>query len=180
MSVIEYYNPGLRQMDTVNGSSTLLTVGPSHRWSPSVDSQTSRSLSRSRSDMDMSTLPRTRSISHSSHIISTSRSETFPRSKEEKQGGMKSLISKSSRLLSKRRTSNRLKSLDSQDNDSSLHLHKHGKEQGDGLGKSILEQVLAYSNWHHRFSMPSAHLRALQLPSLDTWRPCASQSFTIH
>ena len=131
-------------MDAVNGSSTLLAVAPSHRWSPSVDSQTTHSLSRSKSDMDMSTLPRTRSISHSSYIISTSRSETFPHSKEEKQGGMKSLISKSSKLLSKRRISKRLKSMDLQNNDSSLYLHKQsrsGKEQADGLGKPILEQV---------------------------------------
>lgn len=74
--------------------------------------QANHFLPRSKSDMNMAMLSHVPSSSDLSYTPPSSRAESFSIGQDEKHTGMKSLIARSSRLLQKRRSSNRLRSFD--------------------------------------------------------------------
>lgn len=125
-----------RRLESVKNRPPIQSPHSAHHWSNDVPMATRSNLPRSKSDMDMSRVllkvPSSSQLSY--NPPPSSRSEIFSQhSREGKQGGMKSLILKSSTLLHKRRSSNKLRSFEWQENDArSSNSSKHMTLPGFG------------------------------------------------
>lgn len=133
---------GHRRLESMKNPSPIQSPHSLHHWSNDVPTATRSSLPRSKSDMDISrVLLKVPSSSQLSYNLphSHSRSEIFSlHPKEGKQGGMKLLISKSSKLLQKRRSSNKSRSFDWQQESDGRSRSSNKHTTFSGLGKDNL------------------------------------------